>query len=314
MARFAIPRRHLWRLAILATAALLAACAMPGDAAPVVKIGLIAPFEGVGRPLGYALLPVVRETIADANASGAFGRYRVALVALNDDLDPSTASRQAQALAQDGDVIAVIGPFDQATAAAAAPILSAAGIPAMIVAPLAREYPGVYSLCPPVGEIEHALAEAAAGLSAREPSAPIVHFPGDAESAAEAVSRHRAEGGSGELLAGPDVVRPWFIQRAGPAAEGTRAVVCELADAPAADQALPVVVLTRAGLAVLVEALSATAAGGELSRLAVAATLAAARSGERYGPGQVPASGARIVPRLRWYRVAGGQWRAAQDE
>lgn len=305
--------RPLWLLAVVVVLALTVSCAMPGDAAPVVKIGLVAPFEGVGRPLGYELLPVVREAIAKANAAAAFGRYRIALVALNDDLDPPTAVRQAQALVQDNAVVAVIGPFDQATAAAAVPILSAAGIPALVPAPLAQEFSGVRSLCPPTGEIARVLGEAAVGFSAGQ--SPNVHFPGDAESAADALACYRTQGGRGEMLVGPDAVRPWFIQRAGSAAEGTRAAVCDLSGAGWNDDDLPVVGLTRAGVAVLVQALSVAAAGGELSRPAVAAALTSAMpGGVGLVPGQAPASGVPIASRLRWYRVVDGQWRAVPGE
>ena len=100
---------------LLAISYLLSACAMPGDAAPVVKIGVIAPFEGVGRPLGYAVLPAIKAAIAEANASGALGRYRVSVVAFNDDLHGPTAAAQAQALALDPDVLAVLGPWSADT-------------------------------------------------------------------------------------------------------------------------------------------------------------------------------------------------------
>ena len=56
---------------LLAFCYLLSACAMPGDAAPVVKIGVIAPFEGAGRPLGYAVLPAIKAAAAEANARAA---------------------------------------------------------------------------------------------------------------------------------------------------------------------------------------------------------------------------------------------------
>jgi ABC-type branched-subunit amino acid transport system substrate-binding protein len=102
---------------------------MPGDAAPIVKIGLIAPFEGAGRPLGYAVLASVKAAVAAGNASGQLGPYRVALVALNDDLDPRAAAAQAQALVLDPDVLAVLGPWSADTAAATKPILVAAGVP-----------------------------------------------------------------------------------------------------------------------------------------------------------------------------------------
>jgi ABC-type branched-subunit amino acid transport system substrate-binding protein len=95
----------------------------------VLKLGVIAPFEGAGRPLGYAVLPAIKQVVADANARGDFGDRRVLVVAFNDDLDPATAAGQAHALALDPDVVAVVGPFTAETAAAVAPILAAAGIP-----------------------------------------------------------------------------------------------------------------------------------------------------------------------------------------
>ena len=111
---------------------LLSACAMPGDAAPVIKIGVIAPFEGTGRSLGYAVLPGVKAAAAEANASGDLGRYRVLVVAFNDDLHAPTAAAQAQALALDADVLGVVGAWSAETAAAAQPILAEAGLPVLV--------------------------------------------------------------------------------------------------------------------------------------------------------------------------------------
>lgn len=109
--------------------ALLRSSDLPGSAAPVVKLGVIAPFEGAGRPLGYAVLPAIKAIAAEANTSGSLGPYRLAVVAFNDNLDPQTAVEQAKALALDKDVVAVIGPFTQETADAARPALAAAGLP-----------------------------------------------------------------------------------------------------------------------------------------------------------------------------------------
>lgn len=128
---------------LCAIGSLLAACDARGDAAPVVKIGVIAPFEGVGRPLGYAVLPAVKQAVAEANARGDFGRYRVAVAAFNDDLYGPTAAAQAQALARDPAVAAVLGPWSAGPAAAAAPVLAEAGLPYLArpdqVAPAAGE-------------------------------------------------------------------------------------------------------------------------------------------------------------------------------
>ena len=128
---------------------------MPGDAASVVKIGVIAPFEGAGRPLGYAILPAIKAAAAEANASGKLGRYQVMVVAFNDDLHGPAAAAQAQALALDPEVLAVVGPWTAETATAAAPILAEAGIPMLA----ATDTP-----IPPSGEkwADAALAEAAA--------------------------------------------------------------------------------------------------------------------------------------------------------
>ena len=50
-----------------------------------VKIGLVAPFEGAQRALGYDVLAAVRIAIAEQNAAGGVGGRAVALVALNDE-------------------------------------------------------------------------------------------------------------------------------------------------------------------------------------------------------------------------------------
>jgi hypothetical protein len=90
----------------------------------VFKLGVIAPFEGRARDLGYAILPAVKDAVAEANRSGILGVYRVTVVAFNDSMDPVTAAQQAKALALDPDVIGVVGPFSPETAAVALPILA----------------------------------------------------------------------------------------------------------------------------------------------------------------------------------------------
>lgn len=277
-------------LALCAILLLATGCVMPGDAAPVVKIGLIAPFEGTGRPLGYAILPAVKTTLAQANADAALGRYRVALVALNDDLDPAAAAAQARVLAQDPAVLAVLGPFSADAAAAAAPILAQAGIPALIAAPSAQPAAGGRSLCPPPAEIDAALHSAPpAGAD------PWIFYPGDAVAAAAAL----ADGRAGDLVGGPDVLRPWLPAQAGEAAEGTRAVACALAGALPAGDEWPEVALARAGAGALLAALAEDVrAHGRPSRSGVTAALAAQD----------------LTPRLVWYQVVDGEWRASGAE
>jgi len=265
---------------------------MPGDAAPVVKIGLIGPFEGLGRPLGYELLPVVKAALAEANDGGQLGRYRVALVALNDDLDPQTAAAQAHALAQDPDLIAVLGPWTSATAAAAAPMLAQAGIPLLATAPLSAPSTGIYTLCPDPEEIYAAL-EAEAERLATAGSVTRV-YAGDAAAAADDLIRWRVAGGEDVLIGGPDLARAWLIDQAGVAAEGTRAAVCAPAVGTTTDGALsPAARLATAGAQTLVDALAADiTAHGRPTRAGVSAALA----------------GHSVQTGLTWYQVEDGQW------
>ena len=290
---------------LFSCALLLSGCAMPGDAAPVIKVGLIAPFEGLGRPLGYTLLPEIKAAISAANAAGRFGRYRVALVALNDDLDPATAAAQALTLAQDDDVVAVLGPWTAATVAAAAPILWEAGIPVLLAAPVTGALPGVRSLCPAATEVAAALTDQAAALGGGgwvetggdPPSASLVTvaYGGDAAAGASDLLRWRAAGWTGTLVGGPDLFRPWLIDRAAEAAEDTLAAGCtpprglpeSLASSP------PTIRLAQAGARLLLDALVASGdAHGHPTRQGIAEILSAAE----------------IQTGLTWFRVDDGQW------
>lgn len=313
----------LWAIVLL-----LGACIMPGDAAPVLKIGLIAPFEGLGRPLGYAVLPAVQQVMDAANASGELGAYRLLVVALNDDLDPAVAAAQAAALAEDPAVVAVIGPFTTPTAAQAAPILAAAGIPAVVAAPLDAPSAGIYSLCPDsaviASEIKRVMGEsdlvscsnnaidsnttacptnpAAAALSeegfmARGKRKALAYWPGQAAEAAAWLTDDTNIAFEGVLIGGPDLLKPWFIERAGAAGVGTRAVACSLRGAETDGGEMPEVGLARAGAGHIVAATASSVwAGHAPTRAQVAAALRAQQ----------------IEPELVWYEVAGGHWRATE--
>lgn len=108
-------------------ACLLASCAGPsarlraglGSTKPVVKIGLVAPFEGLYRHLGYDVLYAVKLAVRERNAMGGVGGYVVELVALDDGNDPAQASLQARKMIVDSDVMGVIGHFSAETALAA---------------------------------------------------------------------------------------------------------------------------------------------------------------------------------------------------
>jgi ABC-type branched-subunit amino acid transport system substrate-binding protein len=310
------------------TATILAACLPAADAAPILKIGLVAPFEGLERPFGYAVLPAVKLAIADANASGELGPYRAALVALNDDGDPATAAGQVRTLAQDSDVRAVLGPWDAETARTAVSAYSMAGLPALVGAPLAGPPPGIRSLCPSPETLANALVERAGQLGDREPATagPDTElrralearaslslgaetmgtrvYAGSAEAAADDLAHWRALGWRGALLGGPDVARSWLIGRAGMAVEGVEAATCVLpGEVPAS---LGAGYQSGAGTAPATEAALAYA-GTRLLLQALSQDIRANRQSSRAGTAAALA-GLPFSPGLQWLRVQGGRW------
>lgn len=115
----------LWRSAILllfAIAILSAACR---DVRPVVKIGLIAPFEGLYRRTGYEALAAMRQAIAEVPSRP----IAVVPLALDDSATPERARRAAQKLLVDPQVRSIVGPLTPALTAAVADVLSDASIP-----------------------------------------------------------------------------------------------------------------------------------------------------------------------------------------
>lgn len=280
-------------LLLCAIGFLLSACLSPGDAAPVVKIGLIAPFEGLGRPFGYAVLPAVKAAIAEVNARGDLGPYRVALVALDGNLDPVATAAQAEALARDPDVIAVLGPWDSTPAQAAIPVLAHNGIPALIVAPAADLPAGLRSLCPAPERI----------TTAQKGALPVANLflpDTDAAAAADDLTDDYATGDRRAWVGGPDVFRPWLITRAGAASEGTRALACAPEGmpppTPGDDTSLAhAAALADFGARVLLEAFAADiAAHGRPTQQGVTDALAA----QPFSTGLV------------WYRIEDGKWTA----
>lgn len=117
----------------IAACLLVGACAAEG-APRVVKIGLIAPFEGPSRPLGYSVLHAVRLRIQQWNESG--GAPQVELVALNDDGDAALAASLPDQLAIDPDILLVLGPPQGHTALASSEKLNELDLPTLSLAPL----------------------------------------------------------------------------------------------------------------------------------------------------------------------------------
>lgn len=85
---------------LLAAAWIIAGCA--ASAPPVVRVALLAPFEGRYREIGYDLLYAARLGLADA------GYTHVVLLPVDDGGTPQTAAMRARALAHDPTVKAVM--------------------------------------------------------------------------------------------------------------------------------------------------------------------------------------------------------------
>jgi hypothetical protein len=106
----------------LALALLFTACT---DIQPIVKIGVLAPFEGLHRRSGYAALAAVRVAIADYPALS----IGVLPLALDDGNAPVTALRSAQKLLVDPRVVAVVGPLNPALAPAVGEAMATSSLP-----------------------------------------------------------------------------------------------------------------------------------------------------------------------------------------
>ena len=92
---------------ILACLLLLSAACTSVD--PVVKIGLVGPFVGKHRDVGYDVIYSMRLAVRDINRNGGINGHRIGLVALDDFGNPEMAKENARALEVDDSVVAVIG-------------------------------------------------------------------------------------------------------------------------------------------------------------------------------------------------------------
>jgi ABC-type branched-subunit amino acid transport system substrate-binding protein len=111
---------------------LLTACSSTPS---VIKIGLVAPFEGRNRPIGYDVIYSARLAVREINEAGGVEGTFVALVALDDGGDVELAQATAQSLVLDPAVVAVMGHWLPETTAAAAPIYATASLTLFVPEP-----------------------------------------------------------------------------------------------------------------------------------------------------------------------------------
>jgi ABC-type branched-subunit amino acid transport system substrate-binding protein len=118
--------------AFLSLVMLLTAC-LPPSLPRVIKIGLVAPFEGRYRYVGYDAIYAARLAVREINAAGGVGGWSLELVAYDDRADSEMAQTAARNLAIDADVVAVIGHYQQASTDAASAVYAEAGMPLLAV-------------------------------------------------------------------------------------------------------------------------------------------------------------------------------------
>lgn len=125
--------KFILNLAFVVTLGLGAGCQNsnlwpPFGTQPLLKIGLVAPFEGIYRADGYQRLYGTKLALQEVNAAGGLAGHKIALIALNDHDNERETVLQAQELVLDSDVYLVIGPWDANLRRAAAPIYAEANL------------------------------------------------------------------------------------------------------------------------------------------------------------------------------------------
>jgi ABC-type branched-subunit amino acid transport system substrate-binding protein len=220
---------------------LLPACTVARITRPVLKIGLVGPFEGQYRYVGYDAIYAARLALRQANAAGGVGGYSVELVAYDDRGTVEGARAAARNLAQDPDVVAVIGHFRDETSAAAREIYQQASLPLTVAGTVEG---GTVSqadlLCPLLAHLERSFSSrrvqwatknaslaCEAGpeliISAELPPPPgvdAVLLTQDPVQAAETLLALRQAGWGGLVAGGPTLGSPLFTQIAGEQALG----------------------------------------------------------------------------------------------
>ncbi len=146
---------------------LVPSACLPPALPPTKKIGLVAPFEGAERDIGYDAVYAARLAIREINAAGGAGGWRLELVAYDDRGDPEFARTVAHNLAADGDVVAIIGHFQPESTTAAQPVYSEAGMPLLALGTEGETYP-----------LPEALPETGAWIDAYRAVGPHTPTPG----------------------------------------------------------------------------------------------------------------------------------------
>jgi ABC-type branched-subunit amino acid transport system substrate-binding protein len=284
---------------------------------PVIKVGLVAPFEGRYRSLGYEALGAVKRAVRERNEVGGVAGYMVELVALNDGHDLESRRFLARKFAVDERVMGVVGPFSDDALHVAASSYHEQGLPLITPVTCAPSgQPGTpFCLGANAETLAQSLAQALpAGaqvvvlqmprddlqgggqaptwvdhlpgggweIRALEDwrAAPADHYLVDADvlSAAELLIEMRDAGVRAPVFGGPMLARTQLSLIAGGAVEGACHVLTEPLYAGQGDREPPWAALAYDASVLLLDALQADIeASGQPTREGVSAALKGAR-------------------------------------
>jgi branched-chain amino acid transport system substrate-binding protein len=311
-------------------------------ALPTLKIGLVAPFEGLDRALGYEVLFAVKLAIQERNQNGGLNGYRVELVALNDFDDPADAALQARALRADPDVLGVVGHLSSAASLAALPVYQEANLAVSIPWTVAAtgseiDQAGVVSLAANAGETAARLAAVTQQMGldkvVKLSDNDIDHLNANlqgiqletgAVTAGEIVLALQAAGISVPLFGQVEVGSPQLTQVAATAADGLIFVSpgpnpADVAEAAAFSEAYrslagfppgPRAILAYDATQVLLDAIEQAMAAHQTAptRTAVRSIIAHVRRQGLTGQIAFDAQGWRIDAPVWVYQISGGQY------
>jgi branched-chain amino acid transport system substrate-binding protein len=317
-------------------------CTVPASTKPIVKVGLVAPFEGLYRPLGYEVLYAVKLAIRERNASGGVAGYMVELVALNDDNEPALAAQRAEyrgaglalvtsaasadAVTDGGDpnVYRLCARNDRLGREAARYAVTELGAERLAILPGQLDLAQAFALTAAnlgatvVSDVGADQENWAVQIVAQDPD--LVFFTGDVVEGAGLIVQARQKGVDAPFMGGGDWGSPKLMQVGGAAVEGTLYVTSAPAleeiggtEFVASYQALagqpptPQAVLAYDATGVLLEAIARVIiAEGKPSRVAVAAQLAQMRFEGLSGSIAFDVRGDRLDPTIYIHRIEAG--------